>query len=138
MKCNPYLNFDGNCAEAFAFYASVLGAAPAEILRIGESPMADKMPAELHQRVMHACLTAGELVLMGADCQPDNYQPPQGISVALHVDEPADAERLFAALAEGGEVQMPLQPTFWARAFGSLSDRFGISWLINCEAPAQG
>jgi len=83
--------------------------------------------------VMHARLIVGDEVLMGSDAPPDRYEPMKGITVTLGVDEPADAERIFSALAEGGTVQMPIQQTFWAARFGMLTDRFGTPWMINCE-----
>ena len=82
---------------------------------------------------MHARLIIGDEVLMGSDAPPDRYEPMKGITVTLGVDEPADAERIFSALAEGGTVQMPIQQTFWAVRFGMLTDRFGTPWMINCE-----
>ena len=81
---------------------------------------------------MHATLTAGDQQLAGTDAPPGSYERPQGFSVMLRIDQPADAERIFRALAENGTVTMPLQETFWAARFGVLVDQFGISWLINC------
>ena len=85
---------------------------------------------------MHARLVVGDRVLMGSDVPPDHHDKPQGFSVSLGIDTPAEAERIFRALAEGGTVQMPLQETFWALRFGTLVDRFGIPWMVNCERPA--
>ena len=95
--------------------------------------MADQTPREWRDKVMHARLIVGDEVLMGSDAPPDRYEPMKGITVTLGVDEPADAERIFSALAEGGTVQMPIQQTFWAARFGMLTDRFGTPWMINCE-----
>ena len=80
-------------------------------------------------------MSIGASVLMGADPPPGHYSKPQGISVTIQVEAPADAERIFHALAEGGTVQMPIQQTFWAARFGMLVDRYGIPWMINCEQP---
>ena len=97
--------------------------------------MADQTPREWRDKVMHARLIVGDEVLMGSDAPPDRYEPMKGITVTLGVDEPADAERIFSALAEGGTVQMPIQQTFWAARFGMLTDRFGTPWMVNCEQP---
>ncbi len=80
--------------------------------------------------------TVGDLVLMGCDAPPEHYQKPRGFSVALHVDDAAEAVRIFETLAENGEVKMPLQETFWALRFGMLVDQFGTPWMINCGRPA--
>lgn len=81
-------------------------------------------------------LTVGDDVLMGSDAPPDHYQKPQGFSVSLQIREPAQAERVFHALADEGAVRMPIQQTFWAARFGMLVDRYGIPWMINCEQAA--
>jgi PhnB protein len=82
---------------------------------------------------MHARLTVGELVVMGSDAPPEMYQEPKGFSVSLSTEKPAEAERIFKALAENGSVKMPLQQTFWAVRFGTVTDQFGIPWMVNCE-----
>lgn len=132
MRVTPYLNFDGNCAEAFAFYADLLGGTVDAMTHEG-TPMADELPPEWHGRIMHACLKAGDVELMASDSPPGRHQAAQGSYVSLHVDGVADAERIYAALAEGGAVQMPLEKTFWAARFGMVVDRFGTPWMINCE-----
>lgn len=137
MQLNPYLNFNGQCEEAFKFYEACLGAKISFMVTYGNSPMADQAPPGWGGKILHATLTAGDQLLQGADVPPGQYQKPQGISVTLNMKEPekADAERIFAALAEGGEVQMPIQETFWALRFGVVTDRFGTPWMINCEKP---
>jgi PhnB protein len=135
MQLNPYLSFDGSCREAFAFYAEVLHGDIAAMLTYGETPMADRTPAELRGRIAHARLLVGDKVLMGADAPPGRHEPATGMSVILGLDDPAEAERVFAALAAGGSVTMPIEETFWARRFGMLTDRFGTPWMINCEKP---
>jgi len=99
----------------------------------GESPMAGDVPVDWQKKIMHARMTVGEAVLMGADAPPDRYDAPKGFSVSLGIDTPAEAERIFNALAAGGTVQMPIQPTFWAERFGMVVDRFDIPWMVNCE-----
>jgi len=130
MKLNPYLSFDGNCCEAFAFYEKSLGGKISFIQTIGESPMASSMPPETHGRVMHVTLQIGDQVLQGADA-PGEFTQPAGFSLALHFDEAAEGERVFSALAQNGTVQMPFQPTFWAKGFGMLIDQFGTPWMVN-------
>jgi PhnB protein len=105
-------------------------------MTFGGSPMEDRAPAEWRDKIMHARLTVGANVLMGSDAPPDRYEPMKGITVSIGVDDPAEAERIFHALAEGATVQMPIQQTFWAARFGMLTDRFGTPWMINCEQRA--
>src|SRR4029453_12933403 len=131
MKLNPYLAFDGRCREAFEFYQKALGGQISFIQTIGESPMAASMPADAHGRVMHVTLQIGNQVLQGADAPPGQFTKPAGFCVAAHFDEPAEGARVFRALARNGTVQMPFQPTFWAKGFGMLIDQFGTPWLGN-------
>jgi PhnB protein len=135
MQVNPYLNFNGNCKEAFAFYEKVLGAKTEMMQTHGESPMADKVPPNWKDAVIHARLRIGDAILMASDYPPDSYHKPEGFYVSLQVDKPADAERIFNALAENGSVHMPVQETFWAARFGMLADRFGTPWMVNCDKP---
>jgi PhnB protein len=132
MRMNPYLTFNGQCAEAFKFYEQVLGGKITFMMTWGESPMAEQFPNEGH-RIMHATLAVGDAQLMGADTPSDRYEKPSGISISIHIKDKAEAERTFNALAENGIVQMPYQKTFWAEGFGMCADRFGIPWMVNCE-----
>lgn len=133
MQLNPYLNFNGQCEAAFKFYEQCLGGKILMVLRHGESPMACDVPVEWRQKISHVRMALGEVLLMGSDAPPDHYQAPQGFSVALVLDTPAEADRIFKALADGGTVQMPIQQTFWALCFGMVVDRFGTPWMISCE-----
>jgi PhnB protein len=133
MQINPYLNFDGTCAEAFRFYERVLGGRLEGIQTHGESPMAGQVPPEWNDRVIHARLVVDGQVLMGSDSPPGQHQKPQGLWISLNVARPDDAARIFHALAEGGTVTMPFEKTFWAAGFGMLVDRFGTPWMVNCE-----
>jgi PhnB protein len=135
MQLNPYLSFDGNCKAAFQFYAEALRGQIPFSMTYGESPMAAQTPTDHRDRIMHTRLVIDGQVLMGSDAPPERYQPAKGITVTISVDEPAEAERIFAALAQGGTVEMPIGETFWARRFGMLTDRFGTPWMINCEKP---
>ncbi len=98
----------------------------------GDSPMCDEMPVDSHNLIMHTLLEAQGAILMGADGPPTHCDPGQGTCVNISVETPEEAERIFAELSAGGEVQMPLQETFWALRWGSFTDRFGKPWMINC------
>jgi len=135
MQLNPYISFDGRCAAAFKFYETCLKGKIVAMITFGDTPMAEQSPPGWRDKIAHARLTVGDYVLMGSDASPEHYKKPQGFQVTINVDEPAGAERIFHALAEGGTVQMPIAETFWARRFGMLADKFGIPWMINCEKP---
>jgi PhnB protein len=137
MQLNPYLNFNGCCAEAFKFYEQCLGGKIESSMTYGASPMAAETPPEWHHKIMHTQLTIGDLVLMGADSPPDMFEPAKGFSVMLGIDEPTEAERVFHALAENGTIEMPLQQTFWADRFGVLVDQFGTPWMVNCSPQGE-
>lgn len=136
MELSPYLNFNGQCAAAFKFYEKCLGGKIVMMQTHGESPMKDKVPADWHDRVIHARLIVGDTALMGSDAPPAHYAAPQGLSVSISVPSPVDAERIFNALADNGKVSMPFQKTFWSSGFGMLVDRFGTPWMVNCEQAA--
>jgi PhnB protein len=93
-------------------------------------------PAGWHNKIIHARIAIGETIVMGSDAPPDRYDAPKGISLSLGLDTPADAERAFQALSEGGTVRMPLAQSFFASRFGIVTDRFGIPWMVICEAQA--
>ncbi len=133
MEVNPYLLFNGNCAEAFKFYEEALGGKIETISTFGGSPAAEHAPPEWADKVLHASLSIGNTRLMGSDAPPGQYSQPQGISVALGLNDPAKGEQIFKALSENGTVQMPYQATFWAAGFGMCIDRFGIPWMVNVE-----
>jgi PhnB protein len=133
MQVTPYLNFNGDCEAAFRFYERVLGGRIEAMLTHGESPIAGEVPANWHSRILHARLVVGDAVLMASDSPPEMYQQPQGLFVSIGLQDVADAERIFHALAAGGSITMPIGKTFWAERFGMLVDRFGIPWMINCD-----
>ena len=132
MQLSPTLSFDGNCREAFTLYEKVLKGRTQVMMTWGQSPMADQVQADWRDKIMHTSLIVGDTSLLGSDAPPGSYQQPKGFSVAIHVEDPAEAERVFKELSENGTIQMPLQQTFWATRFGMLVDRFGIPWLVNC------
>lgn len=133
MRVSCHLTFRGQCEAAFKFYERCLGGTIVTMLTYGKSPMAQQVPGEWQSKIVHASLTVGGTVLMGADVLPEQYVRPRGFFVLLGIDAPADAERMFQSLAENGEVQMAIQKTFWSPCFGVLVDQFGIPWEINCE-----
>ena len=131
MSVNPYLHFSGNCAEALAFYEKALGAATTFRMTFGEAPMPATPGWE--NKIMHASFTVLGSPLMAADAPPGMYHKPAGFRVALNMADPDTAQAWFEALAVGGNVDMALQKTFWASAFGMVTDQFGTPWMINCE-----
>ena len=135
MQLNPYLSFDGRCEAAFKFYEKALGGKIVAKMTYGETPMKEQSPAELHGKIAHIRMSIGDTLLMGSDSPPNRYEPAKGITVMLGIDTPAEAERVFKELSEGGTVTMPIEETFWARRFGMLTDQFGIPWMVNCERP---
>jgi PhnB protein len=133
---NPHLIFDGQCEAAFRFYETALGGKITLMMSHGNSPMASEAAAEWRAKILHATFSVGDAVFSGSDARPEEYRAPQGFCVLLNLDDAAGADRIFAALAQDGAVQLPLQQTFWALRFGMLTDRFGIPWMINCGRSA--
>jgi PhnB protein len=136
MKLEPYLFFKGRCEEALEFYRSVFGAKQAFLMRYKESPEEPPMPlpAGWEEKVMHASLQIGETVLMASDgCGPD-APDFKGFSLSVELPDSETATRVFDALADDGEVQMPLGKTFFAPSFGMLTDRFGVGWMVIVNA----
>jgi len=131
----PYLSFDGQCETAFKFYATALNGELVALMRYGDAPPEILSTPETASRIMHARLKVGDRSLMGGDVPSRHASKPQGFCVSLQIDDPAEAERVFGALAEGGQVSMPMGPTFFAQRFGMLIDRFGTPWMVNCPQP---
>ena len=133
----PYLNFDGNTAEAFAFYAKVLGGEIEFSQTFGESPMKDQVPPEYQGRIMHATLRLPDGPIMASDTGPwAPYEGPmRSCGLSLGFTDVEKARKVFDTLAEGGKVGMPFGETFWAAGFGMLTDRYGVAWMVNCEKP---
>jgi len=124
--------FCGQCEEAFRFYERVLGGQLLTLLTYGNSPLAEQVPLEWRDKIIHASLTLAGGALTGADVLPEQFERPQGFYVLLGIVEPAEAEGVFAELAKDGAVRLPIQQTFWSVRFGVLVDRFGIPWEVNC------
>ena len=131
LQLDTYLFFDGTCADAMRFYERTLGG-KLQLMTHGDSPMAAQTPPGSANRIMHARLELDGRLLMASDSMVG--QPTQGMkgfSLSLIYPTVAEAQRMFAALAEGGQITMPMGKTFWAEAFGMLVDRFGTSWMVN-------
>ena len=137
MQMNPYLNFNGQCEAAFKLYEQCLGGQLGPIFRYAGTSLADQVPADWQDKVMHGSITIGEQVLLGADVAPERYEEPKGFSLSLQMTSTTEADRIFHMLVKDGTVVMPLEKTFWAARFGVLVDRFGIRWLINCDGSDQ-
>ena len=133
MKVQPYLFFDGRCEEALDFYKKALGAEVLMLMRFNEAP--DPPPPDMvapgsENKVMHASIRIGETEVMASDGRSMGQPVFQGVSLSLSVTSEAEADRLFKALGEGGQVQMPIGKTFFSPRFGMVADRFGVSWMV--------
>jgi PhnB protein len=133
MRCHTYVNFDGRCTEAFHFYEEHLGAKIGFMMTHDQGPEPSRLPPEWKHAVLHARLQIGDTELMGADIP--NAQPMRSAYLSLSVGSDAEADRIFAALSNGGKVFMPIEETFFASRFGQVQDRFGINWMIMHERP---
>ena len=133
MQVNIYLRFNGNCEEAFKFYAQLCGGAIETLQRYEDIPGDNQTPPALLKQVLHARLKLGDQVIMGSDAPPGRYQVPDGFSVSLTIDAIADAEHIFKALSDKGSVQMAMEETFFAKRFGMATDRFGTPWMVLCQ-----
>ena len=130
-----YLTFNGNCAEAMRFYEAALGGKLEVLMSGADSPMAEMIPKESAHRILHARLVLpGGGALFAGDCPGQMpYEGIKGVSMTVEYPTVAEAEQVFAALAEGGQITMPMQGAFWAKAWGMLVDRFGLAWIVNGE-----
>lgn len=129
-----HLAFPGTCREAMGFYAEVTGGHLEAVLTFGETPAAEEVPPEWHDRIVHASLNVRGHRVMGADIMDDCYQAPQGAQVFLDYADAEQAAEVFRRLAEGGRVIMPFASTFWAKGFGMATDRFGVQWMVACPS----
>ena len=130
MQVQPYLFFEGRCDEAIAFYRGALGAEVTMLMRYKESPDPGACRPGMEDKVMHAALRIGDAVVFVSDGHCEGQARFEGFSLSLTVADEAEAERLFAALADGGQVRMPLGKTFFSPRFGMVTDRFGVLWMI--------
>lgn len=130
MKLYTYLNYGGNCRQAFEFYARNLGGRITQISTHGDVPDPSAVAPEWRDAVLHARLEIGGTVLLGADVQPDRFQPMRSAYLSLMLDSVAEAERVYALLSDGGQIFMKMEETFFAHRFAMLRDRFGTSWML--------
>jgi PhnB protein len=140
MRVQPYLFFDGRCEEALTFYQTALGAEILSMMRFKESPLPEESgvrPPGSDDKIMNASLRMGDSVLMVSDGRCGGNPEFKGVSLSITLHDAAEANRIFAALAQGGEVLMPMTETFFAQRFGMVADRFGLSWLV-LAAPVEG
>lgn len=145
MQFTPYLNFDGNCAAAFIFYAELFRGSIVHQSSFAEIPASENMPPmpeSAKSRIMHVHLQMGQQSLMGSDAMPGadascgGYQPAQGLWVSIQAADVIEGRRLFDALAQDGQVVMPFAATFWSPGFGMTKDRFGTPWMVNATEAA--
>ena len=137
MQVQPYLHFFGRCEEAVEFYRTALGASAIELLRFKdapEPPPPGALPPGFENKIMHGTFRLGDTTLMVSDGNSASPAERHGFALTLTVQSAAEADRLFNALADGGQVRMPLGKTFWSPRFGMVADRFGVAWLINTAA----
>jgi PhnB protein len=135
MNMTTYVNYPGTCAEAFRYYEKHLGGKLGMLMTHAQTPGPSRVPPEMKDQVLHARISVAGTELSGADIP--NAQPMRSAYLTLAVDSDDEAQRIFGALADGGEVFMPLQETFFATQFAQLRDRFGINWVIMHERPTQ-
>lgn len=134
MPFHPYLYFSGTCREAFTRYQEIFGG-ELVLLPMSEAPEEAAMPAEHGELIMHAALTFDDNLLMASDDPTGDGGPAKGVAVNYSLTDGEEAERVFAALADGGEVTMPMAEVFWSPKFGMCVDRFGVPWMVNVEPP---
>jgi PhnB protein len=135
MQLHTYLNYGGNCEDAFKFYEQHLGGKITMMMRHGEQPGGGEAPPEWTGKILHARMTLGGTELLGADIPPDRFQPIRSAYLSLTIDTDKETDRVFALLSGGGQVFMPMQETFFASRFSMLRDKFGTSWMLICPKP---
>lgn len=134
MQVQPYLFFEGRCDEAVEFYRTALGAKVTGLMRYKESPEQSGTPHGAGDKVMHLSLQIGETTVMASDGRCSGKPSFQGFALTLITKDEAEAERMFAALSDGGQVHMPMAKTFFSSHFGMVSDRFGVLWMVYVES----
>ena len=136
MKVQAYISFTGRCEEALEFYKKSIGAEVTSLMRWKESPdAAMKAPPGFEEKIMNAAFRIGETELMADDGMGGKTAAFNGMTLVIEVADDAQAKRVFTALGEGGNVTMPLMKTFWTSSFGMLTDKFGVPWMVNVQAP---
>lgn len=135
MQLHTYLNYGGNCEQAFRFYEQHLGGKITMIMTHDQQPNSQDVPPDWKKAILYARMSIGGTELMGSDVPPDHFQPMRSVYLSLTLGSTEEAERIYALLSEGGQIFMPMQETFFASRFGMLRDKFGTSWMILHERP---
>ena len=138
MKLNAYLNFGGNCEEAFEFYEKHLGGKITMKTRFADAPDPGTVPDGWGKAIMYVTMKLGQTEIMASDVPPERFQPMRSVYLSLSVESTEEAERVHNLLSGGGQIFMPMQETFFAKRFSMLRDRFGTSWMIIHEKPVRG
>ncbi|HTJ30842.1 MAG TPA: VOC family protein [Acidobacteriaceae bacterium] len=137
MKVHPYLNYGGNCEEAFRFYEKHLGAKLDSMMRFSDAPGSPIADPAWQSKILYAHLTIGSTELSGNDVEPERFEPMRSAYLSLNLESNEDAERIFGIFSDGGDIFMPMAETFFAHRFAMLRDRFGTSWMIIHQKPMQ-
>jgi PhnB protein len=135
MKTNLHLVFAGKCDEAFGFYEQVFGTKRLMTMKYSEAPAGSPTAPEMADKVMHTAMPLGSITLMGCDAPMNYTQSMGGFQVSVDSTDETEVKRLYAALSDGGSVQMPLAPTFWSPLFGMCTDKFGVAWMVSVPGP---
>jgi PhnB protein len=141
MRVEPYVMFSGRCEEALEFYKTAVDAKPVMVLRFDESP--DKnhpmpLPPDWGNKIMHCGFMVGQTLVMASDGMTTDQVDYSGVSLSITADDEAQAKRMFDALSVGGNIFMPLSPTFWSPCFGMCTDKFGVSWMVGIDGDFKG
>jgi PhnB protein len=137
MQMSVHLNFQGNCAEAFAFYAQVFKTKQLFQMKYGDATESAPVPPDWKDKIMHASIPLGDGRLMGCDTPPGRSTPLGGFQVCVETKDEAEVRRIYDALKESGSIQMPLAPTFWSPLFGMCTDKFGVGWMVGMPGAGQ-
>ncbi|KZN38645.1 hypothetical protein N480_13400 [Pseudoalteromonas luteoviolacea S2607] len=132
MKLSIHVNFDGRCAEAFAFYETHLGGVIGSLLAYKDSPLKGSVPIDWQDKIIHGVISIDSFELVGADSVPEEYEQPTGFCLLLRLPSIEQVEMLFAAFKEEGHVILTPQKTFWSPCYAIVNDRFGVPWKLNC------
>ena len=135
MKLHTYLNYGGNCEQAFRFYEQHLGGKITMMMNHGDQPLPKDVPPDWKKAILHARMTIGETDIMASDVPPERFEPMRSVYLSLAAGSTDEAERIHALLADGGDIFMPMQETFFALRFSMLRDKFGTSWMIVHDRP---
>jgi len=135
MQTDLHLVFSGSCREAFAFYEKTFNSKIQMSMTFGDAPAGSPVPPDSKDLVMHTSMPLGSMLLMGCDAPPGRAQALGGFQISVSMPDEAEVKRIYAALSEGGSVQMPLAPTFWSPLFGMCTDKFGVGWMVSIPGP---